>query len=148
MSTIDSTRESGGSSKSSQSQRPNSQTSHELLKCTIKAPPFSYAQLEFITEELQPASLDNLQVKSYCTAALRQFLGDTGTAIPIDILKVEGNECWLRFPREDLGAFSAAITAFPGVFDGGKQSLLRIRQCSNWLGLMVGRDRQEDVWGS
>ncbi|CAM1508441.1 Fc.00g052890.m01.CDS01 [Cosmosporella sp. VM-42] len=123
------------------------QKSHDILTCTIKAPPFSYAHLEVITDGPEIVELDNLQVKSYCTAALKQFLGITGAAIPLDILKVQSNQCWIRVPRQDLGSFAAAITAWKGITEGETQCILRIRQCSDFLGLMVGSDGQERLWG-
>lgn len=92
--------------------------------------------------------LDNLQVKSYCTAALRQFLGLTGVAIPLDVLKVEASACWVRVPRDDLGAFAAALTAWKGSSDGGVEFLLRVKQCSDWLGAMVGSHGQDELWNN
>ncbi|KAH6658783.1 hypothetical protein EV126DRAFT_447546 [Verticillium dahliae] len=57
-------------------------------------------------------------------------------------------ECWLRVPRQDLGAFAAALTAWPGTRDAGAHTILRIRQCSDWLGAMVGGDGQDKLWTS
>ncbi|PHH81211.1 hypothetical protein CDD80_47 [Ophiocordyceps camponoti-rufipedis] len=125
----------------------------EILTCTIKSPPFSYAHLELATEnddddddDDEAQGLDDLQVKSYCTAALRQFLGLTGVAISVDILKVDGRQCWVRVPRPDLGSFAAAITAWGGVTEGGSLRLLRIKRCSDWLGVLVGAAGQERLW--
>jgi ribonuclease P/MRP protein subunit POP8 len=126
-------------------------SSHEILTCTIKTPQFSYAHLELVTDSSAATgavALDNLQVKAYCTAALRQFLGLMGAATPLDILKVEGVECWVRVPRGDLGNFAAAITAWKGTTEDGVHCLLRIKQCSDWLGAMVGSDGQERLWNS
>ncbi|TGJ79618.1 hypothetical protein E0Z10_g9152 [Xylaria hypoxylon] len=121
--------------------------SHELAKCTIKAPSYSYAHLELLnTEASKTGDLDALQVKSYCTAALKQFLGITGTAIPLDILKVERQSCWLRLPRDDLGAFAAAITAWQGTTQDDVHSTLRIIGCSDWLGALVGQQNEEKLW--
>lgn len=122
--------------------------SHEILTCTVKAPPFSYAHLQLITDGSEEVELDNLQIKSYCTAALRQFLGIAGTAIPMDILKVHGSHCWVRVPRPDLGSFAAAITAWRGTTEGSVQSIFQIRSCSDWLGSMVGSDGQDKIWNS
>ncbi|KAJ0168861.1 hypothetical protein CTA2_9827 [Colletotrichum tanaceti] len=126
--------------------------SHELLTCTIKTQAFSYAHLELIADSPQApeatAGLDNLQVRSYCDAALRQFLGVTGSAIPIDILKVDGTQCWLRVPCPDLSPFAAAITAWAGVFEQGTRRVLRVKQCSDFLGAMVGADGQDKLWSS
>lgn len=123
-------------------------SSREILTCTIKTPPFSYAHLQLVTDDDADGApeLDNLQVKSYCTSALRQFLGITGMAISLDILKVDGPDCWLRLSRQDLGPFAASITAWKGTSEGGVQRLLRIKQCSDWLGTMVGSNGQEQLW--
>ena len=123
--------------------------SHDLLTCTIRNPPFSYVHLELISDQPDSQSnLDELQLKSYCAAACRQFLGLTGAAIPMDILKVEGLECWVRVPRQDLGAFLASMTAWKGaVEESGTRNLLRVKQCSDWLGAMVGSSQQSKLWG-
>ncbi|KAK1243567.1 hypothetical protein MKX08_001705 [Trichoderma sp. CBMAI-0020] len=106
--------------------KPRLQKSHELLTCTIKSPSFSYIHLELLTDPPDASvELDNLQVKSYCTAALTQFLGITGSAISLDILKIEESGCWIRVPRDDLGPFAAALTAWKVLrlarYDGRKR---------------------------
>ncbi|KAI2608828.1 uncharacterized protein GGS25DRAFT_292949 [Hypoxylon fragiforme] len=122
--------------------------SHELVTATIKSPRYSYAHLELFSDTANPGDLDALQVRSYCTSALKQFLGTTGVGIPIDILKVEGKCCWLRLPRDDLPAFSAAITAWQGSFQDRIHSSLRIKGCSDWLGSLVGRDSEDKLWSA
>lgn len=129
-------------------QRKDLSRSHDILTCTINAPAFSYAHLELVSDGDLPVELDNLQAKSYCVVALRQFLGLTGMAVSLDVLKVEGSHCWLRVPRPDLGSFAAAITAWRGPGDGGVPCVLQIRQCSDWLGAMVGSDGQDELWNS
>lgn len=122
------------------------QKSLELLTCVIRAPTFAYAHLELVTDTSEIVKLDTLQVRSYCTAALRQFLGEHGVAVAIDILKVQDSECWLRLPRQDLSAFSAAISAFSGISQQGYTSLLRMRACGDWLGTLVGRADEQRLW--
>lgn len=122
--------------------------SHDILTCTIKEPPFSYVHLELVSDRSGAVTLDNLQVKSYCTAALRQLLGLTGQAISLDILKVEDSHAWVRVPRPDLGSFSAAITSWSGTSDDGAQVSLQVRQCADWLGAMVGADGQDRLWNA
>ncbi|KAI1332044.1 hypothetical protein F5Y16DRAFT_212335 [Xylariaceae sp. FL0255] len=132
---------------------PKTSKNHELAKTTIKSPLYSYAHLQLYTSSPLPNanqdSLDALQVRSYCTAALKQFLGATGTAIQPDILKVQGQDCWIRVPREDLRPFAAAITAWQGASEngeGGSQALLRIQGCSDWLGALVGQEDEQKLW--
>ncbi|ROT40818.1 hypothetical protein SODALDRAFT_105546 [Sodiomyces alkalinus F11] len=145
-----STQSQGQSTSSSIQKHQFNQKSHELLSCTAKSPSFSYVHLEVVRSSQGHATVtetDHLQIRSYCTSALQQSLGATGVAIPIDILKVHDNQCWLRIPRQDLAAFSASMTAWSGTRNGGEQSMLRIRQCSDWLGSMVGAEGQDKLWG-
>mgnify|MGYP001160458568 CR=1 FL=1 len=124
-----------------------------LTTATLSHPPFSYAhlavtQLPNDEKQQQPElELDALQVKSYLTSALRQFLGATGAAIPVDILLVKGQDAWVRVPREDLAAFAAAVTAFPGTSsDSGGTLLLQIKACGDWLGALIARASEGDIW--
>jgi ribonuclease P/MRP protein subunit POP8 len=95
------------------------------------------------------SSLDALQVRAYCTSALRQFLGDTGAAISVDILAVRNDDIWVRVPRADLAGFSAALTAYGGMARGrGVTTVLRLRACGDWLGSLLGRAEQQELWAS
>ncbi|KAK2069593.1 hypothetical protein P8C59_004155 [Phyllachora maydis] len=140
---------------------------HDILTTTIKAPRFAYAHLSLTNDEIvgqlqqpeKPAhtgssrsrpALDALQVRAYCTAALRRFLGDTGAGMPVDVLAIkgaDGTDAWVRVPREDLAAFAAAMTAYPGQEDGEDGMLvLRLRSCGNWLGSLLGRAEESALW--
>ncbi len=119
--------------------------------CTVSKPAHAYANMELVTVECgpktEPAPLDALEVRSYCALALQRFLGVSGAGMPVDVLKVQGCECWVRVPREDLARFAAAITAWPGVSRGGSAAVLQIRASGNWLGSLLGRD-QNKLWTS
>lgn len=117
---------------------------NNIYNTTIKTPPHAYAHLELITIN-QETLLDDLTLRQYLTSALRQFLGLTGMGMPIDILKVSGRECWVRVPRQDLGAFAAALTAWTG--SGGSASGFRVCAAGPWLGALVGRHDQRKIWG-
>lgn len=119
--------------------------SHDIYTTTIKAPPYAYAHLELITTTAATTALDNLQVRAYLSSALKQFLGLTGSGMPIDILKVDGTDCWVRVPRQDLGAFAAALAVWPG--SGGAVTGFLVRAAGDWLGALVGRRDQEGIWG-
>lgn len=123
-----------------------SHKSQELATCTIRAPAFSYVHLQVLRNPIEAVDLDAIQVRTYCTAALKQFLGISGQAISIDILKVDEADCWLRIPRDDLGAFTAAVTAWQGARDNGTHSTFRIKGCSDWLGSLVGREGEDKLW--
>lgn len=128
--------------------RSKSSKGHEIQSKSIKTPPFSYFHLELISGSVIHVTLDDLTVRSYITSALSQFLGLTGTAIPIDILKVDGSECWVRVPREDLSPVLAALGGWVG---GQNQSdgtvAWRVKASGNWLSVLVGREEMVDVWG-
>lgn len=124
----------------SSGKKPKSQEIYSAT--TIKTPTYSYAHLELITTA--NSALDELQLRSYLTAALKQFLGATGSGMPIDILKVQGKESWVRVPRQDLGAFAAALTAWSG---SGNATGFIIRAAGDWLGALVGRHDQRKLWG-
>lgn len=116
--------------------------SREIYSTAIKNPTYAYAHLELITTN--NLILDDLQIRSYLTSALKQFLGTTGSGMPIDILKVQGKESWVRVPRQDLGAFAAALTAWSG---SGSSAGFIIRAAGDWLGALVGRHDQRRLWG-
>lgn len=117
---------------------------HEIYGATIKAPAYAYAHLKVFGCTDPDTDLDELTLRQYLTAALKQFLGVTGMSISVDILKVSGSECWVRIPRQDLGAFASAITAWVG---SGSTSGMRICAAGNWLGALVGRHEQRAIWG-
>lgn len=117
--------------------------SNNIYNATIKTPPHAYAHLEAISMN-HDLVLDDLTLRQHLTAALRQFLGLTGMGMPIDILKVSGSEAWVRVPREDLGAFAAAMTAWTG--SGGIVSGFRVCAAGPWLGALVGRNNQNKIW--
>lgn len=119
--------------------------SHDIYTTTLKAPSYAYAHLELITAN-QESVLDDLTLRQYLTAALKQFLGLTGMGLSIDILKVSGCESWVRVPRQDLGAFAAALTAWTG--SGGSISGFRVCAAGDWLGALVGRHDQRKIWGA
>ena len=129
---------------------------HVFLTCTLRHTTNAYLQLELINASLaRPAALapDALQVRSLCTSALRQFLGLTGTAIPLDILATHGSEAWVRVPRSDLAVFAAALAAWSGeavpeAGERGQEALCvwRVKGASNYLGALVARAAQPRIW--
>ena len=84
---------------------------------TLKDLPSTYFHLSLIRSGSQwedAPPLDLVTVRAYLTAALQQFLGLTGAAIPIDILKVENNDTWIRAPGEDGRAIQGALSQWVG----------------------------------
>ncbi|CAK7264141.1 hypothetical protein SEPCBS119000_000847 [Sporothrix epigloea] len=125
-----------------------------LYGSTIGRPPFAYAQIEVISSsdllgggtDTSQEGLDALQVRSYCDAALKQFLGATGAAMPVDLLKLDGREFWVRVPREDLSLFAAALASWNPVSRNGTATILRLKASGNWLGSLIGQTEQSSLW--
>jgi ribonuclease P/MRP protein subunit POP8 len=125
---------------------PKATKSHEITSRTIKTPAFSYACLELISDPPSKVPLDDLTVRSYLSSAFTHFLGLTGSAISVDILKVEPKECWIRVPREDLSVVIAAVGGWVGRGENGVEVGWRVRGSGNWLGSLVGGRSAEKVW--
>ncbi|MCJ1439479.1 hypothetical protein MMC27_008873 [Xylographa pallens] len=104
--------------------------------------PYTYLHLSLLTPSSlsqKPAPpIDAITARTYLTSALNQFLGLTGTAIAIDILKIEGRDCWIRVAREDGAAVEQAVVAW-----AGEGVAWRIRGVGGWLGGLVGRGGRE-----
>lgn len=119
---------------------------HEITTKTIKTPPFSYACLELISDSTTDIKLDEITVRSHITASLKQFLGLSGSAISVDILKAEGKECWIRVPREDLSAVLAAVGGWTGEDDADGKVGWQVKARGNWLSSLVGIQGVENIW--
>ena len=104
---------------------------------TIRNPPYTYLHLILLISTPASSShppLDLLTARTYLTTALSQYLGLTGTAIPIDFLKVEGRSVWIRVPREDGVALVGALSQRVG--NKGDVSW-RVKAKGEWLGSVV-----------
>jgi ribonuclease P/MRP protein subunit POP8 len=137
---------------------------HEITTKTIKSTPFSYIHLELIsslpststTSSTYPSkpTLDALTIRTYLTSALAQFLGLTGSAISIDILKISGLGCWIRVAREDLSPVLAAVGGWVGNANGGggadgserERVGWRVKGSGNWLSVLLAQRDEESIW--
>lgn len=83
---------------------------------TVACLPYTYFHLTLVhsLDRHVVTSLDLITVRTYLDSALRQYLGLSGTAVPIDIIKVEDLDVWIRLPREDSGAVQGAISQWVG----------------------------------
>jgi ribonuclease P/MRP protein subunit POP8 len=108
---------------------------------TLRNPPYTYIHLSVTSNPThQPKQpLDAVTALTYLHSALQKFLGITGTAISVDILKVGGQDMWIRVPREDGSAVVAAVSQWAS---HGKGVSLRVVGRSSWLGGIVGLGRE------
>ena len=110
----------------------------------IKKLPFVYFHLSLITNGplleksmLAEAAIDMITARTNLDSALQQYLGLSGTAIPIDLLKVEGRDVWIRLPREDGSAVQGCLSQWTGR-DGSVT--WRIKAKANVLGQLAAGD--------
>ncbi|RHZ62346.1 hypothetical protein CDV55_105313 [Aspergillus turcosus] len=132
---------------------PKPPPSAKVLTFTSRNPAWTYLKLQLITQPptstTQPP-LDPLTAKTHLTAALSQFLGLTGTAIPLDILKIapenKAQTVWIRVPRSDAAAVVAALSSWIGGGGGSKSATAtatagsvawRVCAKGNYLGAVI-----------
>ena len=125
----------------------NTTKGHEISTRTIKQPQFAYAHLSLISDPPKDDSMDVITFRSHLTSALSQFLGFTGSAIAVDFLKIEGKDCWIRVPRQDLSAVVAAVGGWVG---GSEDSQVgwRVKGSGNWLSTLIANRDIENIWNS
>jgi ribonuclease P/MRP protein subunit POP8 len=97
--------------KQKKKNRPQNHTLHQI---TLRKPSWTYFHLKLFSSAPTPDAFDILTAKRYLNAALQRFLGLHGAAIPVDILKLEGEEVWIRVPREDATAVHEAMGGWVG----------------------------------
>ena len=127
-------------------QKPKYRDGYVINSKTIITPPFSFIYLELVSNSAAGAKLDELTVRTYITSALTQFLGLTGSSISVDILKVEGKECWIRVPREDLSPVVAAAGGWVGGNEAEGMVGWKIKAKGNWLSVLVADREAENLW--
>ncbi|MCJ1306963.1 hypothetical protein MMC25_000607 [Agyrium rufum] len=118
---------------------------------TIRSLPFTYLHISLFsaasdpppssvtgssTFTRRPDPIDEITVRTYLTSALKQFLGLTGTAIPVDILKVDQQDAWVRVSRGDGKAVMEALSGWVGTSDVA----WRVKGRGDWLGGVVMGD--------
>ncbi|KAJ5689120.1 hypothetical protein N7462_003512 [Penicillium macrosclerotiorum] len=148
-------------SGASKRKAPLASADSSTIHFTSRNSPWTYLKLQLIPppNESSPQPLDPLSARTYLSSALSQFLGLTGTAIPIDILKVEPRsstsatgvqdsapgsigrskyDCvWVRVPRDDGAAVVAALSSWIGGSGSGVSVAWRICAKGNHLGALV-----------
>jgi ribonuclease P/MRP protein subunit POP8 len=131
-------------------QKPNGSATHHTA--TLRSPRWTYFHLRLFTSSTTSTStteepaLDALTVKRYITAALSRFLGQMGAATPVDILKLDQQDVWIRVPRDDATVVHEAMSSWVSNQGGmGDGSGLRwiIKGRDDWLVRLVGGEGQD-----
>ena len=115
---------------------------HVLSQFTIRSPPWAYVHLQHLTSSGAGSNLDAVTVHLHLTAALSKFLGLHGSAIPFDILKLEGQDVWVRLQSEDRSALVAAV----GGWLNGNGEGWRVKGWSSWDANAGGREGGQDLF--
>jgi ribonuclease P/MRP protein subunit POP8 len=113
---------------------------------TIRHLPYTYFHLTLLGGTNAPQGaiqdIDAITARKFLNTALNQFLGITGTAIPIDILQTKGRDVFIRVPGEDGPAVLQALTSWTG-----ESVAWSVNGKGGWLGAVVagnGRELFED----
>ena len=111
-----------------------------LSDCTLRKFSFYYLQISLVTQQspINGPQLDELTVKKYFSAATVQRFGLLGSAVSVDMLKLDGNNAWIRVPFEDRAMVTEALSSW-----AGNALAWRIKESGCWLGGMVGSDGQD-----
>lgn len=83
-----------------------------------------------------------MTAQMHLTAALSSFLGLHGSAIAFDILKLEGQDVWIRVQAEDR----AAVVAATGGWVNGAREGWRVVGWSCWNVEGAGSRRGEELF--
>jgi ribonuclease P/MRP protein subunit POP8 len=124
--------------RSNKSSRPNAALVHHTT--TLRKPQWTYFHLAAVSSSTDLPDLDILTFRQNLTTALNQFLGLTGAAIDVDILKFEGAEAWIRVPREDASAVHEAVSGWGGTKSAKGQYKWIVRGRDDWLVRLVSGD--------
>lgn len=131
------------SKKRSHSNSKPQQTPVKTL--TLRNPTWSYIRLQQFQSPQNSSTLDALTAHIQITAALHQILGVHGAAVPVDVLKLEGSEVWIRVPAEDRSALVAAVGGWVGRAGEG----WRVMGWSSWsAGAEGGKDGGRELFGN
>lgn len=124
--------------RSEKSSRPNAAVIHHTS--TLRKPQWTYFHLVAVSSSADLPDLDILTFRQNLTTALNQFLGLTGAAIDVDILKFEGAGAWIRVPREDANAVHEAVSSWVGTKSAKGQHKWIVRGRDDWLVRLVSGD--------
>lgn len=113
-----------------------------VAKYSARKPVWSYLHLQHVSQPPIKTALDEMTVIMWIDEALQRFLGLHGRAIPVDIMKLDERDVWVRVPHDDHSALVAALSGWTSR-DGGA---LRVLGSSSWDANCHGRDGGQDLF--
>lgn len=120
--------------------KAKSRPHHVIHQATLRKPSWTYFHLQLFTTSPKD-SIDVVTAKGYLNVAMQRFLGLHGLAVPMDILKHERLEVWIRVPREDGPAVHEAMSSWTG--DGVKWV---VKGRDDWLVRLAGGGNGQDLF--
>lgn len=114
-----------------------------VAQFTLREPEWAYIHLQHLSRTRpQDTALDEVTAHLHLTAALSQFLGLHGRAVPLDVLKLAGEDVWVRVPNGDR----AAVVAAAGGWVSRDGEAWRVKGWSSWDASASGRDAGQDLF--
>ncbi|KAF3926069.1 hypothetical protein ABW20_dc0109407 [Dactylellina cionopaga] len=134
-------------------EKPRTKPHPTEQRFTVRKPEWHYLHLRMTFDPPHPVDFtspsyppDLLTWKTHLSTALNQFLGLSGTAIPIDFLHLNGPEVWTRIPREDATRFMAGISGWGQEVEGRTVGFRVLASTEVLMGIVGGEGR--DLFGS
>jgi len=94
--------------------RQQSEPSVVLHSSTLRRPQWTYFHLAAFSTAAEEPPNDPITTRQNLSSALSKFLGLAGWSIPVDILKIQGTDIWVRVPRDNSRAFHEGVSAWVG----------------------------------
>ena len=113
-----------------------------LSQLTIRNPSWAYVHLQHLNSTGKAPDIDAVTAHLHITAALSQFLGLHGAAIPFDMLRLEGQDVWIRLSSEDRSALVAAVGGWVNANGEGWS----VKGWSSWDANAMARDSGQDLF--
>ncbi|KAF2772253.1 hypothetical protein EJ03DRAFT_348640 [Teratosphaeria nubilosa] len=111
---------------------------------TLHAPQWCYIHLRHLSSATSTSpDLDLVTSHLHLLQPLSRFLGLHGSSTPLDILKLDGTDVWIRIPAEDREVLVAAV----GGWVGAKGEGWRVMGSSSWDVRAQGREEARDLFG-
>lgn len=138
--TSSSSRSTARKNKTKRKANHTSKPPHIRRTLTLRRPTFSYVHLQHLSpttiSSSQQPPLDAVTAHLHLTTALTQFLGLHGSAMAFDILKLSGQEIWIRVQSTDRRAIVAAVGGWVSANGEG----WRVKGWSEWNASANGKE--------